>query len=380
MTNDKKSNIHVIHLFKSYAPETFGGIETVIKTICLFLKEKKISFDVHVLAKNTQKKTTYIDGTPVTKSKRLGYIATTPFSLSAFYDFCRVIKQKSIIHVHSPYPLGELLCVLFARNHKVIVTYHSDIVNYEFLYLFYKPFQHYFLSKADVIIATSEKYKESSHVLRKFASKVHVIPIGIQDESQKKGSDKVSRKIKELIQSEYILFQGGLRKYKGLTVLLESAKTTRGHIVISGGGPLLSTLQKIIKSQSIKNVTLLDAVSDTEKNLLLSNCLALVLPSTMRSEAFGIVLLEAASRSKALISTSLDTGTDVINQHLKTGLVVPKESPEELSYAMNKLIEDPALRAEMGKQARNLYLEHYTAQHMAEQYKSYYEALQQQHN
>ena len=376
MNNQETHKIHVIHLFKSYFPESFGGIEKVIELICRLLRKDGVQFDIHVLSADTKQKLIEVDGTPVTRSIRFGYIATTPFSLNAFLDFRALRKQNSLIHIHSPYPLGEILFLLFGRKMKSVVTYHSDIVGYEFLYFFYKPLQNLFLKKVDVIVATSEKYKETSAVLKKFAPKVKVIPLGISDDWDKEAKTELAPKVTEVLTSDYMLFLGALRGYKGLKVLLEAAKKTKSQIVIAGDGPLKEDLEKIIKTKSIENVTLLGAVTEQEKNALLSNCFALVLPSTMRSEAFGIVLLEAGAHSKPMISTKLGTGTDLINQHMETGLVVSKKSADELASAMNFLIDNQQVRLEMGQKARLLFEQKYTGKVMSQHYLDLYKELQ----
>ncbi|ADE39219.1 probable glycosyltransferase protein [Candidatus Puniceispirillum marinum IMCC1322] len=348
----------------------------MIELICRLLRKDGVQSDIHVLSDNTKQKLIEVDGTPVTRSIRIGYIATTPFSLNAFRDFRALRTPNSLIHIHSPYPLGEILFLLFGRKMKSVVTYHSDIVGYEFLYFFYKPLQYLFLKKVDVIVATSEKYKESSAVLKKFAPKVKVIPLGISDDWDKVAETELAPKVTEVLMSDYMLFLGALRGYKGLKVLLEAAKKTKSQIIIAGDGPLKEDLERIIKTQSIKNVTLLGAVTEQEKNALLSNCSALVLPSTMRSEAFGIVLLEASAHSKPMISTKLGTGTDLINQHMETGLVVSKKSANDLASAMNFLIDNQHVRLEMGQKARLLFEQKYTAKVMSQHYLDLYKELQ----
>jgi len=80
-----------------------------------------------------------------------------------------------------------------------------------------------------------------------------------------------------------------------------------------------------------------------------------VLPSHLRSEAFGMVLVEASMFSKPLISCEIGTGTSYVNKHEITGIVVPPESPKELENAMSTLLYDKKLAKIMGNNARLRY-------------------------
>jgi rhamnosyl/mannosyltransferase len=84
-------------------------------------------------------------------------------------------------------------------------------------------------------------------------------------------------------------------------------------------------------------------VSDAKKVALLKRCRALVLPSHLRSEAYGMVLVEAAMYGRPLISCEIGTGTSYVNAHEETGFVVEPESSTALALAMNTLLNDDAL-------------------------------------
>jgi glycosyltransferase involved in cell wall biosynthesis len=75
-------------------------------------------------------------------------------------------------------------------------------------------------------------------------------------------------------------------------------------------------------------------------------------PSHLRSEAFGISLLEGAMYGKPMISSEIGTGTTYINIDQQTGLVVPPSDPQALREAMRTLWDDPQLAQEMGSAPR----------------------------
>jgi rhamnosyl/mannosyltransferase len=95
-------------------------------------------------------------------------------------------------------------------------------------------------------------------------------------------------------------------------------------------------------------------------------CDVFCLPSVERSEAFGIVLLEAQACGKPCISTELGTGTSYANLDGVTGLVVPPRSPEALARALHTILGDAELRNRFASQARRRIEDSFTVRTMAE--------------
>ena len=126
-------------------------------------------------------------------------------------------------------------------------------------------------------------------------------------------------------------------------------------VVIAGSGPEGASLQALAAKESADNVVFAGQISDPEKVALLKRCRALVLPSHLRSEAYGMVLVEAAMFGRPLISCEIGTGTSYVNAHEETGFVVEPESSGALALAMNTLLNDDALSARMGETARSRY-------------------------
>ncbi len=85
---------------------------------------------------------------------------------------------------------------------------------------------------------------------------------------------------------------------------------------------------------------------------MLNLCYGFIFPSHLRSEAFGISLLEAASVGKPLISSEIGTGTTYVNIHNETGIVINPGSSIELKNAMQYLLDNPDIAKEMGKSAK----------------------------
>jgi rhamnosyl/mannosyltransferase len=89
-----------------------------------------------------------------------------------------------------------------------------------------------------------------------------------------------------------------------------------------------------------------------------------VLPSILRAEAFGLVLLEAMAAGLPCVTTELGTGSTFIVQDEVTGLVVPPHDAAALAAALRRLAADPALRTRLGAAGRARLLAHFTASQM----------------
>jgi glycosyltransferase involved in cell wall biosynthesis len=224
------------------------------------------------------------------------------------------------------------------------------------------------------IIANAPRYVDSSPILSRpdIRRKVEVIPLGIDESSYPQLMDLSILKKFNLEDGPFFIFIGVLRYYKGLDYLLEAAKTVKAKIVIAGSGPEGAALKERASHDGIQNIVFAGQVSDQEKLALISHSVALLLPSHLRSEAYGMVLVEAAMRGKPMISCEIGTGTSYVNNHLETGLVVEPESPLALSRAMTVMLADESMVSEMGIAARRRYELHFSGQALGKAYASVY--------
>jgi rhamnosyl/mannosyltransferase len=174
---------------------------------------------------------------------------------------------------------------------------------------------------------------------------------------------------------KYFAFVGVLRYYKGLHVLLEAARGTSFPVAIAGAGPLEAELKRKARQQGLTNIHFLGYLDDAEKMSLIAGGLAIVFPSHLRTEAFGISLLEGAMSGKPLISSEIGTGTTFVNVNDETGLVVPPSDPAALREAMVTLWNDPNRAEDMGRRAGDRYRRMFTADRMVRSYLDLYAEL-----
>lgn len=302
-------------------------------------------------------------------------IASTGFSLQSVGLLRELAAEADVVQYHFPWPFMDVAHFLAGVNKPSLVTYHSDIVRQKVLLQFYKPLMKTFLGNVDAIVATSPNYLKTSLVLQKFRSKTTVIPIGLDEALYPKPDDAAVAGWRQHFGGRFLLFVGVLRYYKGLHFLLEAAKGTNIPVVIVGAGPVENALLRQSANGQLRNIHFLGSVSEQEKVDLLQACYGVVFPSHLRSEAFGISLLEGAIFGKPLISSEIGTGTSYINIHRKTGLVVPPSNAASLRKAMNLLWGDPSLAASLGSAARARYEELFTAEKMGRAYVDLYDRL-----
>ena len=230
----------------------------------------------------------------------------------------------------------------------------------------------YFLSSVDCIVAASPNYAKTSLTLQKFASKVKVIPYGLDENSYPKVCDNKLEYWKNRCGEKFFLFIGAFRYYKGLHTLLEAAHTTSLPIVVVGGGGIENEIKSKAKDLNLTNVHFVGSLPDEDKAALLTLCTAIVFPSHIRSEAFGITLLEGAMYGKPLISCEIGTGTSFINVDGQTGFVIPPNDYIRLREAMQTLYLNSALAEQYGLNAYARYKSLFTSEKMISDYSTIY--------
>jgi len=352
-----------------------GGTEQVIHQLARGNSLLGIKTDVLSLTPHTCPATVDMDGYQTHRVRRSFEVASTGFSVSAFRRFAELAERADVIHYHYPWPFMDM--VHFANRVKkpTVVTYHSDIIRQKRLLLIYRPLQQRFLASVDKIVATSSNYVESSQLLGQYTTKLSVIPIGLDKSTYPEPGPKKLTYWRQRFGSKFFLFVGVLRYYKGLHILLEAAQGLDYPIVIVGAGPIERDLRCQAKALSLTNIHFLGQLPDTDKVALLMLCSGVLFPSHLRSEAFGIALLEGAMYGKPMISSEIGTGTTHINIANETGLVVPPSDSFALRQAMRYLWEHPKESAAMGVRAAERYWSHFTATKMVRSYADLYQKI-----
>jgi rhamnosyl/mannosyltransferase len=365
----------VLHFYKVYRPDSFGGVEQVIYQLAEGGIEHNIEASVLSLSPRGSARNEMIDNHVVHRSKLDLEIASTGFSLSVLRDFYQLSREADIVHFHFPWPFMDLVHFLTLNNKPTVLSYHTDIVKQKHLLKLYKPLMKQFLKSMDVIVAASPNYVEFSPVLAQFKDKVEIVTYGLDEAKYPPASEEKLAYWRERVGGKFFLFVGALRYYKGLMFLLDAAAKLDYPIVIVGSGGVEQDLKAQADALQLDNVIFLGALPDEDKVALLTLSYAFVFPSHLPSEAFGISLLEAAMFAKPLISCEIGTGTTYINIDGETGIAIEPENPEALVNAMKTLWDDETLSISYGQAARQRYETVFQAKDMVAGYAEIYARL-----
>ena len=368
-------SIRVLHVYRTYFPQTQGGLEEVIRQICLNTQRHDVESRVLCVSPSVEPRVVRRAEAVVYRSKLHAEVASCSVSLQMLSMFRRLLKWADVVHYHFPWPFADVLH--FAAGVKVptVLTYHSDIVRQRFLALIYAPLMTKFLNAIDRIVCTSPNYFATSNVLPKFEDRVDIVPIGLDPASYPVAADGEIEAARAEFGEGFFLFVGVLRYYKCLHILLDAIAGAPYRVVIVGSGPTEAELKRQAEDLKLTNVVFAGHVSDQTKVALLALSRGVVFPSYMRSEAFGVTLLEGAMHAKPLISTEVGSGTSHVNVDGETGLVVTPASAKALRQAMDQLHEHPAMADRMGLCARQRFERLFNGGLMGDRYAGIYADL-----
>ncbi|WP_321871306.1 glycosyltransferase [Burkholderia ubonensis] len=373
--------VRVLHIYRTYFPDPPGGLQEAIRQISLAARKFGVESKIFTLSPQpVPTELAYPEGT-VIRSKSWAAPASCDLGgLDALRRYRELASWADVLHFHFPWPFGDLLRVLGGSDKPAVMTYHSDVVRQVYLGHLYGPLMRRMLRSMSAVVATSPAYAQSSPVLTTAVrpDRVRVIPLGIGDYANdalanRCGPDLLARL--SLGDRPYFLSLGVLRYYKGLHTLIEAAPLIDANLVIAGSGPESERLRRLAADLGASNVVFAGQVSDEEKVALLKGCRAMVLPSQLRSEAFGMVLVEASMFSKPMVCCEIGSGTSYVNENGVTGFVVPPESPRELAAAVNSLLDDEVSAANMGAAARERYERLFSAPALGAAYSKLYEEV-----
>lgn len=362
-----------------FYPPHMGGIENTTQNIAEWLSEAGIQCDVLCTnEKNESVKEDYPKYT-VHRTASLGLVASVALSFSYIKKFKHLQSAYDILHIHLPHPLANL-AMLYARPQvKVVIHWHSDIIRQKKLLKLYEPLQKWLLKRADAIIATSPKYVEGSPYLLRYQEKVTSIPSVIDPKRLIVDPQKV-RQIRKRFEGRKIIFSlGRLIYYKGFEYLIEAAQyLDDSYVVLIGGeGELKQALEKQIKNAHSENkVLLLGRIPPADLGSYYEACDLFCMSSTEKSEAFGLVQVEAMSRGKPIVATKIPgSGVSWVNQHLETGLNVEPADAEAIAGAIQQIVENSELYEKLSSNCFKRFQDYFSKDQFSSRLMQLYESL-----
>lgn len=364
--------LRVLHVGKFYPP-TMGGIETHLQNLCNELRDR---VDVRVLVSNAGPATVEetVDGVSVTRLGTKATFAAAPLSPGLVSRIRR--ERADIVHWHHPNPMATMAVLMSGHRGRTVVTYHSDIVRQKTLGRVFQPFLDRSLARADAIVATSPNYLETSTVLQAHRGRCHILPYGIPVEQFEQVDDAGVASIRDRYGRRLVITVGRLIYYKGFDVLVRAMRDVDGSLLVVGDGPLRGELEALAGNLGIAGrVHFLGEIQNRDIVPYYRASDVFALASVARSEAFGIVQLEAMTCGLPVVNTSLDSGVPYISLHGVTGLTVPPNDAGALGAAISALLDDDERRARLGAAARLRVAEEFAAPVMGRRMLELYESL-----
>ena len=370
MDNEVGQKTKIVHVTR-YAYPHIGGIEAVIAQINDSLPNE--NFEKEVVCCSNTEKSSFENGVTYNRCRFLFEFAANTISPEFIWKLSKI--NTDILHYHMPFIFAVIAHFIARPKYKKLyITYHSDIIGYDKIM---KPFWFIykkFINRVDKIHVLSPNIIETSNIINPYKEKCVVIPQGINLED-KSNEEKVNQ-IKEKYKGKKILFSlGRLVKYKGFIYGIEAMKQVENAVYLIGGsGPLQEQYQQYIKDNGLEEkVILLGRIEQQDLDVYYKASDIYLFPSIMQSEAFGIVQLEAMRHGKPVINTNLGTGVNYVSLNNETGITVEPENSEQLTEAINKLLNNNKLREQFGKNARKRVEDVFNIVKVRELYRNLYD-------
>jgi glycosyltransferase involved in cell wall biosynthesis len=342
----------IVHAAKFYPPVR-GGMETVIGDLC---DGTAGEWDVRVVAANDAPRTVRerCGDVDVVRSASYGRAVSVPLC-PALPRHLWAARADCVV-LHEPNPIAGIALWLRTPAPRLVIWHHSDLLRpWWALPTYSRLVQRTLYRRADCVIVSSPALAAESALVQ-CARRIAVIPFGIDLERYRRRDPERQARvdaIRERMPGPRLLFVGRLVYYKGLHVLLDAARDWPGTIVIAGDGPLEPALRARASALGVADrVHFVGRVADADLPAYYQAADVFVLPSIARTEAFGVVQVEAMAAGLPVVSTSLPTGVPWVNQDGVSGLVVEPEDAPSLGDALGRLARDRDLRERLAGGAR----------------------------
>jgi glycosyltransferase involved in cell wall biosynthesis len=341
----------VLHAAKLYPPSR-GGMETIVGSLC---DGTSGDWDVRVVAANEGRRTVCErrGAVDVVRAGTLATVASVPLCPSLPLHLWK--ESADCVVLHEPNPIAGASLFIRTPARRLVIWHHADLLRPWWAPYTYGYVQRALYRRADCVIVSSPRLAAESPLVAG-ARRVAVIPFGVPLDRYRR-ADAARRtsidRIRRAAAGPRILFVGRFVYYKGVQVLIDAMATCPGTLMLVGEGPLEAELRRRVFSLGLQErVVFVGPVSDDELPAYYQASDLLVLPSIARTEAFGVVQVEAMAAGVPVVSTNLPTGVPWVNQDGVSGLVVPPDDSRALAQAIGTLLGNDELRGRLFSERR----------------------------
>ena len=343
-----------------------GGVEKVMYDLMLGLSERGIRCDMLCATEGKSEEVELNPSAKLILCHAMVKAFATMIAPSMILKLRKICHHYDIIHIHHPDPMACLALILSGYKGRVILHWHADILKQKSLLKLYRPLQRWLINRAERIVGTTPIYLQESPFLRDVQAKTVCVPIGI---TAPKASPDGGRAVRATYAGKKIVYSlGRLVEYKGYEHLVEAARYLGDEfvILIGGSGPLREQLQAKIDHLGLNDkVKLLGFLGEEELPAYYEACDLFCLSSVFKTEAFGIVQIEAMSYRKPVVATTIEgSGVHWVNANGVSGLNVPSGDAQALAKAIQAITTDATTYARYASGAKERYETMFTRDRM----------------
>lgn len=355
-------------------PPYAGGMANVAFHHARLLQEK--GFDVVVFTPNYKRNLTEkinYQGIPTVILKpvfQFGNAALIPSLRQSLNGF-------DVVFLHYPFFGADEM--LFGLKKRLIVFYHMDVVGqglFRAIFLLHKKiFLPLLMKKAEKVIVSSFDYANGSDIKKYYIAspeKFVEIPCGVDSKHFFPSDDFQLPQGYDMEGKKIILFVGGLDSahyFKGVEILLEAfsmLSQDNAIMFIVGSGNMADQYKHKAAELGVgERVVFCGRVEDDDLPKFYNKADIVVLPSIDKTEAFGIVLIEAMACAKPVVATNL-AGVRSVVENGVNGILVESKNARELSLALEKILSDNELAKKMGEAGLKKIRERYEWERVGE--------------
>jgi glycosyltransferase involved in cell wall biosynthesis len=288
------------------------------------------------------------------------------------------LRHFDIIHLHYPF-FGGALPIYCLKKYKpqktkIVLTYHMDVVGEGFLNKYFKwhtkRLMPGMIRAADRVIVTSQDYAENSNIaylIKENPKKFIEIPLGTETEIfyPQPRDEELIKKYGIKPQEKTVLFVAALDRehyFKGLNSLLEAVAKIKTPIklLVVGRGELKTNYEEQAQKLGIRDkVYFVGYISGPDLPKYYNLCDLFVMPSVDKSEAFGLVYVEAMACGRPVIATNLPGLRTVVDDN-QTGYLVRPRDIDDLVIKMQKILSNDKLASDFGQNGFKKVQDKYT--------------------
>jgi glycosyltransferase involved in cell wall biosynthesis len=358
---------HIYHLAKYYPPVP-GGIETHVQTLAR--AQAALGAKVHVICINGTTKSIHGIESTETIEEMDGEVKVTRIGRRltfARFDVCPQLPRylaktvqgdDAVIHLHTPNPSMLMAMQGWKPDAPLVITHHSDIIKQRVLKYALRPFEHQVYRQANKILATNAQYIQGSRFLKLYGDKVDFLPLGL-DINPYTRPNSAARQFAAQLRRQYgstpiWLAVGRLVYYKALHVAIQALTYVPGILYVIGAGPLEAELKELATKLGVSDRVVWHGQATADELAgAYQAANALWFPSNARSEAFGLVQIEAMASGCPVINADIPcSGVTWVSRHEQEGLTVPINDPVALALAARRILHEQGLRENLAYGSR----------------------------